>query len=150
MTEAKEEAVVCGLCGGPIEKVKGQPENVYKEEMEQRVHRACNITLDKILLKHNVRQEDHNNALFLGILELIHVEKTEAMKGFSKRAEEATKEAHTEFPFMAAMAQQAKPQPQQQQKTIEVKRKPTREQSPNAREPTKAGEAAKARKAAKG
>jgi hypothetical protein len=56
--------------------------------------------------------------------QLLHLEETEPVKSFYTRVEEATKEAHEAFPYMAAMAQQAMPKTQSQQppKTIEVKR----------------------------
>jgi FKBP-type peptidyl-prolyl cis-trans isomerase len=125
MSDPKEEApIVCRLCGGPIAKVKGTPEEAFKGELEQQLHNSCGEQHNEILRKHSVRQEDYTNALFQGMTQLLHLEGTEPVKSFYTRVEEATKEAHEAFPYMAAMAQQAMPKTQSQQppKTIEVKR----------------------------
>ena len=105
----EEVPVVCRLCGSPIAKVKGQPEKGHKEELEQQLHHRCNKRHSEILLRHNVRQEDYNSALFQGMTQILHLENTEAIRSFQERVEEATKEAHEEFPYLAA-TQQAQPQ----------------------------------------
>jgi hypothetical protein len=134
MSEAKEEPIVCRLCGGPIGKVKGEREEVYNQELAQKVHHSCSEEHEAILLKHKVRQEDYTSALFEAMTQMLRLERTDAMKAFTKRIEEATEETHEKFPYQAAMAQKAQPQPQQPLQTIEVKRALEKEEVKEARD----------------
>lgn len=132
MNDQKEEPIVCHLCGGPIGKTKGKREEVYKQELAQQVHHSCSKEHEAILAKHKVKQEDYTSALFEAMMQTLRLERTDAMKAFSKRIEEATKETHEKFPYQAAMAQKA--QAQQPLQTTEVKRAPERIEEEGAKE----------------
>ena len=123
MGEPKPEPIVCRLCGGPIGKAKGEREETYTQELVQQVNHTCSEEHEAILAKHKVRQEDYTSALFEAMTQMLRLERTDAMKAFTKRIEEATEETHKKFPYQAEMAQKAQPQTQPQQ-TIEVKRAP--------------------------
>ena len=118
----EEAPIVCRLCGGPIGRVKGARQEVWEQELAQQVHHTCSEEHEAILAKHKVRQEDYTSALFEAMTQMLRLERTDAMKAFTKRIEEATAETHEKFPYQAAMAQKAPP-PQPVQ-TIEVKRAP--------------------------